>query len=207
VQDVTATNIQLTNNYIHDGNTNAALGSGYGCAIYADDCTSNVTESGNVLTGRNGANTLLVHGGSNVHQVGNLTDLGTYGQSVAAFQTSGASGCSSAEMSGNEYENSIVIGAGGGGGFALLSGTPQHTPTIQDNDYYNYGGAAISSGSGAYADTNPVRVDPQLSGWSYSIAAGSPVFAAPVSFPPLVGGWGPPGYALPETGSPPSSPH
>jgi hypothetical protein len=209
VQDVTATatNIQLTNNYVHDGNTFAALGSNYGAALYADDCTSNVTESGNVLTGRNGSNTTMVHGGSNVHQIGNLTDLASYQQHVAVFQTSGVSGCSSATMSGNEYTNNIIIGEGGGGGYALLSGTPMHAPTIANNDYYNYGGAAISSGSGAYGDTAPASVDPQISGWAYSISPKSPVLVSPVSFPPLVGGWGPPGYVLPQTGTPPSSPH
>jgi hypothetical protein len=209
VQDVTATatNIQLTNNYIHDGNTFAGLGSNYGSALYADDCTSNVTESGNVLTGRNGSNTSMVHGGSNVHQTGNLTDLATFQQHVAVFQTSGASGCSSAVMSGNEYTNNVVIGGGGGGGYALLSGTPMHAPTIANNDYFSYGSAAIGTGSGAYGDTAPADVDPQLSGWAYTMSATSPVLVAPVSFPPLVGGWGPPGYVLPQTGTPPSSPH
>lgn len=209
VQDTTATatNIQLTDNYIHDGNTFATLGSGYGSALYADDCTSNVTESGNVLTGRNGANTTMVHGGSNIHQLGNLTDLATFAQHVATFQTSGVAGCASATMSGNEYEHNVVIGAGGGGGYSLLSGSPQHTPTITDNDYYSYGSSSISSGSGSYSDSAPSQVNPQLSGWTYTVAAGSPVLASPVSFPPLVGGWGPPGYVLPETGTAPSSPH
>jgi hypothetical protein len=209
VQDVTATatNIRLTNNYIHDGNTFATLGSGYGSALYADDCTSNVTESGNVLTGRNGSNTSMVHGGSNVHQIGNLTDLATYQQHVAVFQTSGVSGCSNATMSGNEYENSIIIGEGGGGAYSLLSGSPVNKPTIANNDYYNYGGSAISSGVGAYSDANPVSVNPQISGWTYTISSSSPVFASPVNFPPLVGDWGPPGFVLPQTGTPPSSPH
>jgi hypothetical protein len=209
VQDVTATatNIQLSNNYVHDGNTFAGLGSNYGCALYADDCTSNVTMSGNVLTGRNGSNTTMVHGGSNVHQTGNLTDLASYQQHVAVFQTSGASGCSSAVMSGNEYTNNVIIGLGGGGGFALLSGSPMNTPTIANNDYYNYGGAPISHGSGAYGDSAPASLDPQLSGWAYTMSPTSPVLAAPVSFPMLVGGWGPPGYVLPETGTPPSCPH
>lgn len=209
VQDTkaVATNIQLTNNYVHDGNTFAGLGSNYGCALYADDCTSNVTMSGNVLTGRNGSNTTMVHGGSNVHQIGNLTDLASYQQHVAVFQTSSASGCASAVMSGNEYTSSVIIGQGGGGGYALLSGNPMNTPTIANNDYYNYGGASISPGSGSYGDTAPASVNPQLSGWAYTMSATSPVLAAPVHFPKLVGGWGPPGYVLPESGTAPSCPH
>jgi hypothetical protein len=209
VQDVTATatNLRVTNNYIHDGNTFAGLGSNDGAGLYADDCTSNLTESGNVLTGRNGSNTMMVHGGSNVHQTGNLTDLATYGQHVAVFQTSGASGCSSGVMSGNEYENNVIIGGGGGGGYSLLSGSPMNSPTIQDNDYYSYGSTAISSGTGAYGDSDPVSENPQISGWTYDVASASPVFASPVDFTALVGGWGPPGYVLPKMGTPPSSPH
>jgi hypothetical protein len=201
----TATNIQLTDNYIHDGNTFAALDSGYGSALYVADCTSNVVESGNVLTGRNGANTNFVQSGSNVRQAGNLTDLAGFGQRVATFQTSSASGC--ATSGGNEYENNIVISAGGGGGYVLLSGSPPSTPMIANNDYYNYGGSPISSGSGSYSDSNPVQENPGLTGWAYALETDSPVFAPPTSFPPLVAGWGPPGYVLPQTGTPPSSPH
>jgi hypothetical protein len=209
VQDVTATqtNIKVTNNYVHDGNTFATLGSNYGAGLYLDDCTSNVTESGNVVTGRNGSNTMMIHGGSNDHIVGNIVDLGTYAQHVGVLQASGASGCASAEMSGNEIENNIVIGGGGGGGYAFLSGSPQHTPTITDNDYYSYGSSSISSGSGSYGDSAPSSVNPELSGYTYTVASGSPVLSSPVSFTALVGGWGPPGYVLPETGTPPSSPH
>ena len=76
-----------------------------------------------------------------------------------------------------------------------------------NNDYYSYGSVAISHGSGSYADTNPTSVDPQLSGWAYTMDPGSPVLGAPVSFVPLVGGWGPPGYILPESGTPPTCPH
>jgi hypothetical protein len=159
-----------------------------------------------VVTGRNGSNTLMIHGGSNNHQIGNLIDLGTYAQHDAVWQTSGVFGCSNAAMSGNEFTDNIVIGTGGGGGFQLLSGSPQNAPTIANNDYYSYGSTPISSG-GSYSDSTPVTVDPQISGWTYTIASGSPVLSAPVTFPPLVGGWGPPGYVLPETGSAPSSPH
>lgn len=208
VQDTsaTATNLRFSNNFVRDGNTFATLGSGYGAALYADDCTSNLTASGNVLTGRNGSNTVLVHGGNDVHLLGNLTDLTSYKQSIAAFQTSSGPGCSSGKMSGNEYENNVVIGGGGGGGYQLLSGSPMNAPTIANNAYHNYGGAAVSSG-GDYGDANPVSEDPEISGWTYDIAAASPVFDSPVKFPALVGGWGPPGYVIPETGTPPASPH
>ena len=199
-----ATNIQWTNNYIRDGNTGATLGSGFGSAMYADDCTSNLTATGNVITGQNGSNTaMLFHGGSNIHVNGNLIDLSTLQQSIMSFQTSS---CPSNAMSGNQAESNIVIGTGPGGGYNLLSGAPPNNPLIANSDYFAYAGSAINS-SGSYSDANPVSEDPQLSCWIYNIASGSPVFNAPVNFPGLAVGWGPPGFVIPQTGTPPSSLH
>jgi hypothetical protein len=42
-----------------------------------------------------------------------------------------------------------------------------------------------------------------MSGWNYTIAAGSPVYGV-ISFPAIVGGWGPAGYTLPASGTSPS---
>jgi hypothetical protein len=195
------TNIRWTNNFIRDGNTAASVG--WGAALYIDDCLSNVTATGNVIAGKNGGNTIMIHGGYNNVISGNLTDLSTYGNNVAALQTSS---CSDNSMSGNEYEHNIVIGAGGGGGYRIDAGVPPNAPTITGNDYYNYAGSAISSG-GAYSDASPSSVNPQLSGWTYTIAAGSPVHSSPIDFPTPAGGWGPPGYTIPQTGTTPSSPH
>lgn len=200
-----ATNIKITNNYIRDGNTNAPLGTGLGSAIYADDCLSNVIATANVLTGRNGSNTVLTHGGNNVRFIANLTDLSTYMQSIAAYQVSDGQGCSAGTMSGNQYSNSIIIGAGGGGGYALLSGTPQDVPVITGNAYWPDGGSPIASAAD-FADTKPVTENPLVLCWDDYIVSGSPVYKAPVNFRPLVGGWGPPGYRIPETGSPPPNP-
>ena len=196
-----STNLNWTNNYIRDGNTFAGVG--WGSALYMDDCLSNMTATGNIITGKNGGNTIMIHGGYNDHITGNLTDLSTYGQNVMAIQTSS---CSNNSMSENEYERNIVIGAGGGGGYRIDAGSPPNAPTIANNDYYNYAGSAISSG-GAYSDSNPVNENPDLSGWTYTVASGSPVFISPVDFSALAGGWGPPGYTIPQTGSAPSSPH
>jgi hypothetical protein len=54
-------------------------------------------------------------------------------------------------MSGNEVKSNIIIGEGGGGGYTKLSGSPLNSPTIDNNDYYSYGGSAISS-EGLYSD-------------------------------------------------------
>jgi hypothetical protein len=207
-QDTTAMakNVQWTNNFVRDGNLSATLESGTGAALYAADCLSNVSVSGNVIAGRNGANTVEIQGGSSIRLVDNLTDLATYQQNIAAFVTSSAAGCSGGATSGLEYENNIIISAGGGGGYAQLMGTLMNLPTITNNDYYSYGSEPVSS-NGAYSDSNPVSKNPKLSGWTYEIASGSPVLGAPVKFVRLTGGWGPPGYSIPMTGTPPSCPH
>jgi hypothetical protein len=70
--------------------------------------------------------------------------------------------------------------------------------------YWNYaaGGLVFHNGiNGTIAgDTSPINgVDPQISGWTYTIAAGSPVFNSPVNFPHIIGGWGPPGFVIPSS--------
>ncbi len=202
--EATAKNIRWTNNFVRDGNTSA--GTGWGAGLYADDCVSNLTATGNILTGKNGYNTIMIHGGSNVHVTGNLTDLAGSNALIFTLQTSDGPGCSKATMSGNEYKNNIVIGEGRSDGYGLLSGSPLNAPSIMNNDYYNYNGAPIVYGND-YTDSAPLNVNPQISGWLYSIAVGSPVFNAPMNFPAIVGGWGPPGYVIPQTGTAPSSPH
>jgi hypothetical protein len=80
--------------------------------------------------------------------------------------------------------------------------------TIQNNAYWNYAaGGPVSSNGTVASDSSPITEDPQLSGWTYEIASGSPVYNSPVNFAPIVGGWGPTGYVIPESGVAPSSPH
>jgi hypothetical protein len=99
--------------------------------------------------------------------------------------------------------NIVVASVSGGINWAIDPG--QDPLTVSNNDFFGYDGATVAGG-GSYPDTNSVSEDPQLSCWSYDIASGSPVFSPPVSFPGLQGGWGPPGYSIPQTGTPPSSP-
>jgi hypothetical protein len=57
---------------------------------------------------------------------------------------------------------------------------------------------------GSITDNSLVVVNPQTSGWLCSISAGSPTFSAPVNFAPIAGGWGPPGYLIPQFETAPS---
>jgi hypothetical protein len=80
--------------------------------------------------------------------------------------------------------------------------------TIKNNAHYNYVGSLItSSGDAAGSDTNPTYENANISCWSPMVGGGSPIFSAPVNFPSLRGGWGPPGFKIPQTGTSPSWPH
>jgi len=204
----TSTGTRWTNNYIRDGNVTAGVHSNSGQAFYTDDCVSNVVISGNVITGRNGSNTMnVIHGGKNVSMVNNLVDISTFQEKIAAFQTSSINiVCPDASMSGNQIENNIIIGSGPGLGYAVLSGTPPNIPTIINNDYFPYVDGAIIS-TGAYSDQNRSAQDPLLTNWEYNIGGTSAVLSSPVSFEDICRTWGPPGFVVPHTGTVPSSPH
>ncbi len=216
IQDVlaTSTNIADTNNFIRDGNTVGSVGGSapQGSGGYLDDCTSNVTRSGNIITGHNGGFMLYVHGGLNNKITGNIIDFTTYQDGTNAWDRSGASGCSTGTMSGNTFQHNILISKGGGGGFPGYN-SPVNPPTIGPDSYWNYAGSAIAtSGCGAapcggtsYSDATPTTQDPLISS-CYVVSPSSPALGSPTLFPGITGGWGPPGYTIPPAtgGSVPS---
>ena len=193
-----STGIIVKNNYIRDAGTNFVKG------IYLDDGCSNATVTGNIVTGHfNYA--VDYHSGANNKVYNNIFDLGTSGtQYLMMYQNQGAAGY----MLGNTFTNNIVIGNFAGSGstgdvFYAGYGNSFVLPTIWHNVYWNYSGGTISV-SGYIGDISPTIENPMLSGWTYTIAAGSPVFNGPVSFAPIDGGWGPPGFVIAETGTRPS---
>jgi hypothetical protein len=205
----TATNVRVTSNYVRDVNPashgQGDFGSCCAAGIYLDDRTSDVAVSGNVVTGVT-SSCFLIHGGQDNVLTGNLCDLGTSGTEAIIFYQND----SSTQMTGNVFQGNVVVAdsSAGGGGYRG-SKTPPNPLTIKDNAYFDYGGALLvtSGQGGAGSDASPVNVDPQISCWAPQIKSGSPVLAAPVSFPALPGGWGYPGFVLPQTGTPPSWPH
>jgi hypothetical protein len=211
-----STNVLVQNNYIRDVNVssggagdNGANGK-QGCcalAVYLDDGTSNATVKGNVIGGSKSA-CVMIHSGNNDAISDNICDLGNSAyQAIVVYQLETKS---ANVMSGNSFENNIVIAhsASAGSGFAGY-GAPPNPMTIKNNVYYNYLGSSINSSGtgGAGSDSNPLYENPQLSGWTYNIAAGSPVFNLPVLFSEIIGGWGLPSPSMPQTGSPPSCPY
>jgi hypothetical protein len=193
-----STNIVITGNFVRDGNPWRGMNAG--SAIYLDDCLSNATVTGNVITGTNGNNTTFIHGGMNDVYMGNIIDLGTYAQNITTMQTSASPHCN--VMTGNAYTGNVVISQNGGGGYGYLSWPLPNFPVITNNLYYAYAGSPINSGG----DSHPVTADPELSG-CYSLDPASPAYQAPVNFSPLLASWGPPGYHMPVGASiPPSYP-
>jgi hypothetical protein len=196
----TSTGWAIENNFIRDyGPTQSASH-----AIYLDDYASNVTVSGNVIAANSGGggNPIQIHLGSDNHITGNIIDL-NYAEPIAWYQTTG---------SGNTFTGNIIIsGYTGGGTTGYLQVTPPVGTnfTVSDNLYYNYGGGTVRYDSNGAVpngqDSSPITgIDPQVSGWTYDIAPGSPVYSAPLNFTALTRGWGPPGYTIPQTGTPPS---
>jgi hypothetical protein len=71
---------------------------------------------------------------------------------------------------------------------------------VNNNLYWNYAsGGSIFSNGNLVSDSNPIHQDPQISGYLYTVSASSPVYNAPVNFPHIVGGWGPPGFVIPSS--------
>ena len=192
-----STGVLIENNYVRDFGTTNDKG------IYLDDGMSNATVTGNIVTGA-GNYAVDIHSGQNNNVYGNIFDLQS-NEDVLQYQNS-----ESTVMAGNSFTGNIIIGnfagAGSTGDVYFLNYSPGTTdyPTVQDNVYWNYySGGSIPYG-GTIGDSAPIVEAPQLSGWTYNIAAGSPVFNSPVDFPTIVGSWGPPGYVIPQTGTAPS---
>jgi hypothetical protein len=194
-----STNITIKDNFIRDYGSAGAFSKG----IYLDDGASNTTITGNIIAGA-GQFAVQYHGGDNNVVSGNIIDLGSSGNQFAAiYQTSPSETINN--MAGNTFTDNIIINSGSSvqpAWYDLSGGADK--PTVADNVYFNVSGGPTSTSGGSIGDSNPVFENPELSGWTYSIATGSPVFNGPVNFSGIIGGWGPPGYVIPQTGTAPS---
>jgi hypothetical protein len=205
-----SSNRLVLNNYIRDVNASSGGAGDFGhcCAfgIYLDDGSNDVTSRGNVVSGTT-SGCFYINGGEDMSLEGNLCDLGDVGtQTIVLY------GNHNTPMINNVFSNNIVVSGAGGAGNGYWSQNSPPTPlSISDNLYFNYVGTSINTtvtgknpGAG---DTNPTYANPEISCWAADIASASPAFNAPVNFVPLHGGWGPPGFLDPMSGTPPSWPH
>lgn len=209
-----ATSNKVTNNYVKDyGHNGGADAHG----IYLDEGTNHVTISGNVIGppaagSGNSTGMFLADGYDNVFK-NNICDLGPSGTAfTGVWWYPGGEGFT---PQGNQFINNIVISKFAGNqntsafGNTGVSYSQTNQPagdpsSIANNMYHNYGGGQVRTDGNAVSDSSPQLADPQVSGWTYTIAAGSPAFSAPVSFTDLTRGWGPPGFTIPQTGTTPS---
>jgi hypothetical protein len=204
-----STNMRIENNLVRDVNVSSKGAGDFGscCAqgIYLDDGTNNVTATGNVVTGITSA-CFQIHGGQDNVIRGNLCDLGASGTgAIVEYQNDMLT-----QMTGNVFEDNVVVAGSSGPGMGFVGvSSPPNPMTIKDNAYFNYVGSTTASAGtgGTGSDSNPTYVNPEVSCWAPTLGTGSPVTNAPVSFPGIAGGWGPPGFVLPQTGTAPSWPH
>ena len=183
--------------------------------IYLDDNASNVTVTGNILgpmaagvaKKRGNFNAVFVHNGSNNTISGNIIDLGS--SSFTDIVAWGYDGGSVAGMANSTFTNNIVVSNftgsnhvdSGYGNYAYLEAPFSNAPaswfTVNHNVYWNYasGGQVFSNGN-LTNDANPIVENPQISGPTYTMAQGSPVYSS-MNFSPIVGGWGPAGFVIP----------
>jgi hypothetical protein len=205
--------VTVTNNFVRDYGAPGVTGA---AGIYLDDNASHVTVTGNVVApptegsvgaGNLGAAAVEIHNGNHNTISGNILDLGDSGRVWAAiwYQDS----ASIAGMAGNRFTGNIVVSAfigiqhtnfTGQTGYTHFQNVPSDF-TIRDNVYHNRAGGQVRTDGPLASDSNPIFENPRISGWTYQIADGSPVFRPSVNFPRIVGGWGPPGFVIPRPGA------
>jgi hypothetical protein len=204
--------LTIQKNYIRD---TGQPGVGGITGIYLDDNTSNTTVTGNIIAphvvgwvgggGRTDGMCFEQFGGvlnpQNNTITGNICDLGATGLIWAARDTP-SNGQSNITFSGN-----IVISSFAGANNTQGCGTAGQAYcdiagiTIQNNGYHNYGGGGEPTNGTVVSDASPqhltaVQLGLTCTNGIYSIAPGSAVLAAPISFPPLPTAWGPSGFRL-----------
>ncbi len=227
--------VTVTNNYVADQGSANTWGV-HGIYLDDDTSnatvTGNVVGPPSIGTGTgsgsqwgtNAISAFIDNSGNHNAITGNLVDLGSSGAVTTALFAYDKAETADVGMDGDSFTGNIVISnftgrltanSTGLTGHAYFQNTPAlgidpkgASYVIRDNVYWNYaaGGSVFSNGT-VTGDSAPINEDPQVSGWDYAIASGSAVYNAPVSFAPIPGGWGPPGFVIPQTGAPPSAPH
>lgn len=216
----TAGTLTISNNFVRDYGSAAALAANPGPGthgIYLDDFSSNATVNGNIVgpptagifpstIGAGISSAFFFHNGKSNVASGNIVDLGN-SSFVSTVLWGGDAGT---DFSGSVFSNNIILSnfagplntlVSGVSGFAYFQGSPAYPAsdfTIQNNVYHNYGGGAENSSGNIVSDGSPQHFDPLINGYLYAIDSTSGVFSQ-ISFPPIVGGWGPPGFIIPTS--------
>ena len=206
--------LKLTNNIVRDYGT-ASTGDTAG--IYMDDTLNHAWVKGNIVgppgdvpsSGKAWAFAIENNSGAANKVSGNIIDLGSSARVFTEIWFSMHEpvnmGLLNETFTGNvvlsKFAGGLLTNMSGsfvGFAFAQSSDPLGDSFTIQNNDYWNYGGSVFSNGT-VQSDIAPQHVDPQISGYLYTIAPGSPILGTPVNFPPIAGSWGPPGFTVPTS--------
>jgi hypothetical protein len=226
-QNFRSTHITIEGNFIRDyqslKNLRNSNPTSRDVAIYLDRGASHVTVARNIIAATaepivgspavSSTQALFLGSGHHNRIFGNVIDLGVGGLVMDLayehyYRTD-------PDMPGNSVTGNIFIGnwsgeqvayALGVGPYAFASGGELRIlPRIKRNLYFNYGGGQISTQGNAIHDSDPItNTDPQLSGWTYELASGSPVLQPPLNFVPAVQRWGPACFEIPRNGTAPS---
>lgn len=211
-----ASSLTIKNNFVANYGSAGHFGQ---VGIYLDEGANHVTVAGNVVgpplrgsvadAGTNNTGAAFTDAGFDNTFFGNIVDLGDSGRVFAVeFYGYPAYG-----ESGNVFEGNIILsnftGAqatnmSGKTGFAYFQNIGSGSNyTIRHNVYWNYasGGSVFTNGVLA-GDSEPIFKNPQVSGPTYTVDRRSSVYSPPVNFAPIVGGWGPPGFVIPQIDTP-----
>jgi hypothetical protein len=218
--------LQITNNFIRDyGNpATQAVGNAIGfdtggcCAVVKGNVIGPPAYAGPGLAGAvsNGSDPLIsTSDGHDVSWTNNIVDLGlqTYGPYDVAYLVYN-DGILNNSMIKNTYSCNIILSNYTGrllsstgvqyfqGGGPPWPGNGVLGVTIDNNYYWNYasGGRIFTTGT-IIGDSNPINQNPQISGYLYTIASGSPVFGFPCDFADVskARAAGPPGFTIPSS--------
>jgi hypothetical protein len=206
VHNYTASSVVVSNNFVRDYGT-ATVSRAHG--IYFDEGSNHVVAKGNVIGAATAGSKLetgcLIADGHDNRFEGNICDVGTTG-----FAWTGVWWYPGNELftpENNTYTGNVVVSRFAGnqetsaynvsGPSFVQIASPAGDPVIRGNLFHNYGGGQVRTDGNHVSDADPVLADPLCSGSEYTLASGSPAFNAPVSFEPIVGGWGPPGFVVP----------
>jgi hypothetical protein len=203
---VPSTSIVITNNYVKDNGSSTDAHD-----IYLDLGSNHVTVSGNVLGEPNpnsGGSTgmFLSDGWANTF-TDNIFDLGSSAHMLSGFfwyETPAGFPINSLSVTDNIIISDFSGAATSGVAFLEQNdGTASHY-TIANNLYFNYAGGQTQTNGSIAGDSSPIQANPLLSGWNYQLAANSPALGGAMNFKPIVGGWGPAGFVIAQTGTTPS---
>jgi len=205
--------VTIKNNLVRD---HGAPGVNDTHGVYLDDLTSNATVTGNVLgppaigIGQSGSGGILEHNGLNNAVSGNIIDLGssTFAWTTVWYKDGGA-GMTTETFTGNivvsSFAGNQATNGLGQSGFSYYENSGVASDyTISANAYHNYGGGQERTDGSVASDASPQHYTSAQMALTcpngiYSIGAGSTALGAPVNFPQLVGGWGPPSFTIPSS--------